>query len=113
MPEAPPYKQQPTVMLQLHLKQHKETFSEQANGLLRVLGVGPPRENIMGRFSVLTLWRMRAVCRSFRRWGKETLTALPRPIVIGGVIFPDSRVWCTGALFALRHPRPWLGLSRF
>ena len=100
-------------MLQLHLKQHKETFSEQANGLLRVLGVGSPRENIMGRFSVLTLWRMRAVCRSFRRWGKETLTALPRPIVIGGVIFPDSRVWCTGALFALRHPRPWLGLSRF
>ena len=39
-------------MLQLPVKQHKETFSEQANGLLRVLGVGPPRENIMGRLPV-------------------------------------------------------------
>ena len=46
-------------MLQLmQLNQPKKIHSEQSNGLLRVLSVGPPRENIMGRFSVLTLWRI-------------------------------------------------------
>jgi predicted NAD-dependent protein-ADP-ribosyltransferase YbiA (DUF1768 family) len=75
-------------MMQLHLLQPKKIHSEQTNGLLQVLSVGPPRENIMGRFSVPTLWRMRAVCQSCRAWGCEALTALPRPIVIAGVTFP-------------------------
>jgi hypothetical protein len=94
-------------MMQLHLKQPKKIHSEQANGLLQVLSVGPPCENIMGRFSVLTRWRMRAVCRSCRAWGCEALTALPRPIVIAGVTFPDSRCPTTGALFALLLLSVW------
>jgi hypothetical protein len=94
-------------MMQLHLFQPKKIHSEQSNGLLRVLSVGPPRENIMGRFSVPTLWRMRAVCRSCRAWGCEALTALPRPIVIAGVTFPGSRCPATGALFALLLLSVW------
>ena len=43
-------------MLQLmQLNQPKKIHSEQSNGLLRVLRVGPPRESIMGHLSVPTL----------------------------------------------------------
>eukprot|EP01047_Picozoa_sp_COSAG01_P120522 COSAG01_NODE_49251_length_373_cov_31.226277_1_plen_90_part_10 len=42
--------------MQLHLFQPKKIHSEQSNGLLRVLSVGPPRENIMLQFRCCMLW---------------------------------------------------------
>ena len=107
-----PGQQQPTMLQLMQLKQPKKIHSEQSNGLLRVLRVGPPRESIMGHLSVPTLWRMRAVCQSCRAWGCEALTALPRPIVIAGVTFPDSRCPATGALFALLLLSVWCAPPR-
>ena len=41
-------------------------------------------EVVFSFFSVVELWRLRRVCRAFRRWGVAALAALPRVVVVGG-----------------------------
>ena len=40
---------------------------------------------VLRAFSVVELWRLRRVCRAFRRWGTAALVALPRIVAVGGL----------------------------
>ena len=42
-------------------------------------------ELVFSAFSVVELWRLRRVCRAFRRWGTAALVALPRIVAVGGL----------------------------
>jgi hypothetical protein len=41
---------------------------------------------VFGHLYVLELWRARGVCKAFRRWAREALTRLPRPLAVGGTM---------------------------
>jgi hypothetical protein len=66
----------------------REARNEECSALLRLMGSAHLGEQsgayILGSLSVVALWRLRRVSRSFRRWGTEALAALPRPVVAGG-----------------------------
>ena len=61
----------------------KETRNEDCSELINGMGFetarGANHDVVLGFFSVIGLWRMRRVSRSFRRWCTAKLSSLPRP----------------------------------
>ena len=45
---------------------------------------------VLRGFSVVELWRLRRVCRAFRRWGTAALAALPPIVAVGGMVSEDG-----------------------
>jgi hypothetical protein len=68
----------------------QEARNEECSALVRLMGSAHLGEHeqsgayILRSLSVVALWRLRRVSRSFRRWGTEALAAMPRPVVVGG-----------------------------
>eukprot|EP01047_Picozoa_sp_COSAG01_P020059 COSAG01_NODE_1134_length_11558_cov_8.381360_3_plen_547_part_00 len=68
----------------------REARNEECSALVRLMGSAHLGEHeqsgayILRSLSVVALWRLRRVSRSFRRWGTEALAAMPRPVVVGG-----------------------------
>eukprot|EP01047_Picozoa_sp_COSAG01_P017068 COSAG01_NODE_893_length_12880_cov_7.428371_2_plen_519_part_00 len=68
----------------------REARNEECSALVRLMGSAHLGEHeqsgayILRSLSVVALWRLRRVSRSFRRWGAEALAAMPRPVVAGG-----------------------------
>jgi hypothetical protein len=67
-----------------------EARNEECSALVRLMGSAHLGEHeqsgayILRSLSVVALWRLRRVSRSFRRWGTEALAAMPRPLLVGG-----------------------------
>ena len=68
----------------------KEARNEGCNELMRLMGGvavgGSNHAAILGFMSVVSLWRLRGVCRAFRRWSIAQLSSLPRVVSVGGVV---------------------------
>ena len=68
----------------------KEARNEECSALTKLLGFetarGANHDVVLGFFSVIGLWRMRRVSRSFRRWCTAKLSSLPRVAAVGGFI---------------------------
>jgi hypothetical protein len=91
----------------------REARNDECSALVRLMGSAHLGEHeqsgayILRSLSVVVLWRLRRVSRSFRRWGTEALAAMPWPIVAGGQIRPgvggyqDSRAGFTARVAAL------------
>jgi hypothetical protein len=68
----------------------QEARNEECSALVRLMGSAHLGEHeqsgtyIVRSLSVVALWRLRRVSRSFRRWGTEALAAMPRPVLVGG-----------------------------
>eukprot|EP01047_Picozoa_sp_COSAG01_P033092 COSAG01_NODE_2421_length_7726_cov_72.763472_1_plen_518_part_00 len=68
----------------------REARNEECSALVRLMGSAHLGEHeqsgayILRSLSVVALWRLRRVSRSFRRWGTEALAAMPRPVMVGG-----------------------------
>jgi hypothetical protein len=60
--------------------------NEQSCTLLQLVGHDDLRPTFMRAevWGVLGLWRLRGVCRAFRRWALQQLSSLPRVVAIGG-----------------------------
>ena len=56
---------------------------------------------VLSQCTVVELWRLRGVSRSFRRWCIETLDNLPRLLAIGGACKQENAGWQ-----CLVRPRP-------
>eukprot|EP01047_Picozoa_sp_COSAG01_P032731 COSAG01_NODE_2379_length_7794_cov_7.414295_3_plen_507_part_00 len=82
----------------------REARNEECSALVRLMGSAHLGEHeqsgayILRSLSVVTLWRLRRVSRSFRRWGTEALAAMPRPVMVGGETESDE---LTGRVAAL------------
>eukprot|EP01047_Picozoa_sp_COSAG01_P071119 COSAG01_NODE_10956_length_2039_cov_5.647423_1_plen_296_part_00 len=63
----------------------REAHNQERSALLWLMGSahldGQTGAYILRSLSVVALWRLRRVSRSFRRWGTEVLAALPRPLM--------------------------------
>jgi hypothetical protein len=68
----------------------REARNEECSALVQLMGSAHLGEHeqsgpyILRSLSVVALWRLRRVSRSFRRWGTEALAAMPRPVMFGG-----------------------------
>jgi hypothetical protein len=68
----------------------REARNEECSALVRLMGsahLGAHEQSgayILRSLSVVALWRLRRVSRSFRRWGTDALAAMPRPVMVGG-----------------------------
>jgi hypothetical protein len=121
----------PVQRLQLLLKAEplaaaQEARNEECSALVRLMGSAHLGEHeqsgayILRSLSVVALWRLRRVSRSFRRWGTEALAAMPRPVMVGGET-GSGRVPCDVEgldMASLRWssdiampsvPQPWVG----
>jgi hypothetical protein len=82
----------------------KEARNEGCNELMRLMGrvdLGSSNHAmILRHLGGVSLWRVRGVCRGFRRWATSTLSSLPR-VVAGGGMRVDRSVtpqkWVTTA----------------
>jgi hypothetical protein len=45
---------------------------------------------ILRHLGVVSLWRVRGVCRGFRRWATSMLSSLPRVVAVGGLVVDRS-----------------------
>eukprot|EP01047_Picozoa_sp_COSAG01_P052523 COSAG01_NODE_5531_length_4203_cov_8.341618_2_plen_521_part_00 len=87
--EGPVQRLQPLVDAE-PLAAAREARNEECSALVRLMGSAHLGEHeqsgayILRSLSVVALWRLRRVSRSFRRWGTEALAAMPRPMVVGG-----------------------------
>jgi hypothetical protein len=45
---------------------------------------------ILRHLGVVSLWRVRGVCRGFRRWATSALSSLPRLVAVGGLVIDSS-----------------------
>ncbi len=80
---------------------------------------------VLRGFTVVELWRLRRVCRAFRRWGTAALAALPRVVAVGGrtpgghatagveVLDLSTLRWSSGVVPALPEPRHRHALCAF
>jgi hypothetical protein len=74
----------------------REARNEECSALVRLMGSAHLGEHeqsgayILRSLSVVALWRLRRVSRSFRRWGTEALAAMPRPVKVGGETESDE-----------------------
>eukprot|EP01047_Picozoa_sp_COSAG01_P039437 COSAG01_NODE_3259_length_6338_cov_3.955281_8_plen_415_part_00 len=72
----------------------REARNQECSALMRLMGSAHLGEHeqsgayILRSLSVVALWRLRRVSRSFRRWGTEALAAMPRPVMVGGETHP-------------------------
>merc|ERR1711969_344033 len=68
--------------------------NEECSALTKLLGFetdrGANHDVVLGFFSVIGLWRMRRVSRSFRRWCVAKLSSLPRLPAVGGIRLDTS-----------------------
>lgn len=77
----------------------REARNEECSALVRLMSsahLGQHEQSgayILRSLSVVALWRLRRVSRSFRRWGTEVLAAMPRPVLVGGET-GDGRMPC-------------------
>ena len=105
----------------------------QSSPLIRALaqshnGTGH-RELTLAQLSLPALWRLRRVCRCFRRWGSEALAVLPNVVVVGGYRWDDADAaetvstvecldlstmrWSDGGFGPLPAPAAYLGCGFF
>jgi hypothetical protein len=76
------------------LAAEQEARNEECSALVRLMGsahLGQHEQSgayILRSLSVVALWQLRQVSRSFRRWGTEALAAMPRPVMAGGETGP-------------------------
>ena len=74
------------------LAEAKEARNEECSELISGLGFetarGANHDVVLGFFSVIGLWRMRWVSRSFRRWCTGKLASLPRVAAVAGAAAP-------------------------
>jgi hypothetical protein len=67
----------------------KESRNEGCSELIRLMGrvdLGSSNHaKILRHLGVVSLWRVRGVCRGFRRWATSTLSSLPRLVAVGGL----------------------------
>eukprot|EP01047_Picozoa_sp_COSAG01_P019959 COSAG01_NODE_1125_length_11596_cov_8.205532_2_plen_542_part_00 len=66
----------------------QEARNAECSALVRLLGgvavQGGTHAAVLGLLSVVDLWRVRRVCRAFRRWCAAELSSMPRPVAVGG-----------------------------
>ena len=46
---------------------------------------------VLGRLPLATVWRLRGVSRTMRRWCDLVLRAMPRPVILGGDVHSRPR----------------------
>eukprot|EP01046_Picozoa_sp_COSAG06_P015396 COSAG06_NODE_985_length_11197_cov_12.342314_2_plen_506_part_00 len=72
----------------------KESRNEGCNELVRLMGrvdLGSSNHAMVLRhLGVVSLWRVRGVCRGFRRWATSMLSSLPRVVAVGGKVKDSS-----------------------
>jgi N-acetylneuraminic acid mutarotase len=115
------------------LHQHRVRHNEQTCQLLQLVGQDDLRPTFMRAevWGVVGLWRLRGVCRAFRRWAQAKLLSLPRLVAVGGMTFDRSltppkwvatasvesldlstmRWSAAGCMPSLPDPRAWNGVS--
>jgi hypothetical protein len=73
--------------------------NEQTCQLLQLVGQGDLRPTFMRAevWGVVGLWRLRGVCRAFRRWAQAELSLLPRLVAVGGITQDSSSKWVATA----------------
>eukprot|EP01047_Picozoa_sp_COSAG01_P010899 COSAG01_NODE_470_length_16575_cov_5.572408_27_plen_457_part_00 len=82
----------------------REARNEECSALVRLMGSAHLGEHeqsgayILRPLSVVALWRLRRVSRSFRRWGTEALAAMPQPVMAGGQLVSGTVTSCVAAL---------------
>jgi hypothetical protein len=82
----------------------REARNEECSALVQLMGsayLGEHEQSgsyILRSLSVVALWRLRRVSRSFRRWGTEALAAMPRPVMAGGETESGEWTSCVAAL---------------
>ena len=76
------------------LQAHRVLHNEQTCALLQLVGQEDLRPTFMRAevWGVVGLWRLRGVCRAFRRWARAELSSLPRVVAVGGVVKDRSVV---------------------
>eukprot|EP01046_Picozoa_sp_COSAG06_P018192 COSAG06_NODE_1258_length_10078_cov_2.895280_2_plen_504_part_00 len=69
------------------LHPHRVRHDEQTCQLLQLVGQDDLRPTFMQAevWGVVGLWRLRGVCRAFRRWARTELSSLPRLVAVGGL----------------------------
>jgi hypothetical protein len=69
------------------LQTHRTRHNEQTCQLLQLVGHGDLSRTFMQAqvWGVVGLWRLRGVCRTFRRWAQAELSSLPRVVAVGGI----------------------------
>eukprot|EP01047_Picozoa_sp_COSAG01_P018774 COSAG01_NODE_1024_length_12058_cov_91.598211_5_plen_512_part_00 len=82
----------------------REARNEECSALVRLMGSAHLGEHeqsgayMLRSLSVVALWRLRRVSRSFRRWGTEALAAMPQPVMAGGRLALRAVTSCVAAL---------------
>jgi hypothetical protein len=70
------------------LHAHRVQHNEQSCPLLQLVGQDDLRPTFMRAevWGVVGLWRLRGMCRAFRRWARAELSSLPRVVAVGGAV---------------------------